>query len=90
MRSLVCKLTGNKQVAKGQRGDFVLEREGECARGESKVTRGELEGAGGRGSPYLLSAPALRHCPTGSAYIDRDAGLEQEGKRNVNQKLFLL
>lgn len=34
-------------MAKGQRGDFVSEREGECARGESKVTRGELEGAGG-------------------------------------------
>ena len=33
---------------------------------------------------YLLSVPALRRCPRGSAYIDLDAGLEvEEEKGNV-------
>lgn len=38
--------------------------------------------------PYLLSAPALRRCPTGSAYIDPVAGLEEEEKGNVKQIWF--
>lgn len=41
--------------------------------------------------PYLQSAPELRHCLRDSAYIDQDAGLEEEDKGNAfKPKAFLL
>lgn len=75
MRSRVCKLTAknnNKQVTTGGRvqTNKIQGREGAiCTHSAPPCVQ-----------PYRQSAPELHHCPRGSAYIDRDAGLEEEDK----------
>lgn len=81
MRSRVCKLTGNKQVVefREMKERKVMQRV-ICTDNVLKCVQ-----------PYLQSAPELRHCLRDSAYIDQDAGLEEEDKGNAfNPKAFLL